>query len=176
MTSHERQGVPNHWQLGCLFNSLFGLSTKKPLNCSTLLSLCEEDHWLTADSLYNGTVMRKAFPCYDVIVCYLDGLMQERRNSSALAMELRLSCFNPSIWDTRANTHLIALCITLCVLGPGGWIFLDSRRREVGNIFSMASFSPAPPAEEAVRSLTFTDFQPEAIWDLRVAICGVRLV
>ena len=27
----------------------------------------------------------------------VDGLVQERRNSSALAMELRLSCTNPSI-------------------------------------------------------------------------------
>ena len=27
-----------------------------------------------------------------------DGLVQERRNSSALAMELRLSCTKPSIW------------------------------------------------------------------------------
>ena len=26
-----------------------------------------------------------------------DGLVQERRNSSALAMELRLSCTNPSV-------------------------------------------------------------------------------
>ena len=29
---------------------------------------------------------------------YIDRLMQERRNSSALAMELRLSCTNPFIW------------------------------------------------------------------------------
>ena len=28
---------------------------------------------------------------------YIDGLVQERRNSSAFAMELRLSCINPSI-------------------------------------------------------------------------------
>ena len=28
---------------------------------------------------------------------HIDGLVQERRNSSALAMELRLSCTNPSI-------------------------------------------------------------------------------
>ena len=27
----------------------------------------------------------------------VDGLVQERRNSSALAMELRLSCINPSV-------------------------------------------------------------------------------
>ena len=30
----------------------------------------------------------------------IDGLVQERRNSSALAMELRLSCTNPSIYVT----------------------------------------------------------------------------
>ena len=29
---------------------------------------------------------------------HIDGLLQERRNSIALAMELRLSCTNPSIW------------------------------------------------------------------------------
>ena len=29
---------------------------------------------------------------------HIDGLVQERRNSSASAMELRLSCTNPSIW------------------------------------------------------------------------------
>ena len=28
----------------------------------------------------------------------IDGLVQKRRNSSALAMELRLSSTNPSIW------------------------------------------------------------------------------
>ena len=28
----------------------------------------------------------------------IDGLMQKRRNSSALAMELRLICIKPSIW------------------------------------------------------------------------------
>ena len=29
---------------------------------------------------------------------YIDGLMQEKRNSSALALELRLPCLNPSIY------------------------------------------------------------------------------
>ena len=29
--------------------------------------------------------------------CRIDGLVQERRNSSVLAMELRLSCIDPSI-------------------------------------------------------------------------------
>ena len=31
---------------------------------------------------------------------YLDELMDEIRNPSVLAMELRLSCINPAIWPT----------------------------------------------------------------------------
>ena len=34
-------------------------------------------------------------PCYDRVIS--DGFVQERRNSSTLAMELHLSCTNPSI-------------------------------------------------------------------------------
>ena len=30
-------------------------------------------------------------------IAHIEGLVQERRNSSALAMELRLSCTNPSV-------------------------------------------------------------------------------
>ena len=33
----------------------------------------------------------------------IDGLVQERRNSSALAMELRLFCTNPSIWYAKCR-------------------------------------------------------------------------
>ena len=32
-------------------------------------------------------------------ICYINGLVQGRRNSNALALELRLSCTNPSIWE-----------------------------------------------------------------------------
>ena len=38
---------------------------------------------------------------------YFDVLVQERRNSSALAMALRLSCTNPSIWvPVSKSKHL----------------------------------------------------------------------
>ena len=37
----------------------------------------------------------------------IDGLVQERRKSSALAMELHLSCINPLIFDE--NKHNISL-------------------------------------------------------------------
>ena len=36
----------------------------------------------------------------------IDGLVQERRNSIADAMELRLSCINPSVWYLR-RTFLV---------------------------------------------------------------------
>ena len=39
---------------------------------------------------------------------HFDGLVQERRNSSALAMELRLSCTSPSICNIRPiSNHLV---------------------------------------------------------------------
>ena len=34
----------------------------------------------------------------NIEMIHIDGLVQERRNSSALAMELRLSCTNQSIY------------------------------------------------------------------------------
>ena len=40
---------------------------------------------------------------------YIDGLVQERRNSSALAMELRLSCTNPSICYLLQSLKLVVI-------------------------------------------------------------------
>ena len=37
---------------------------------------------------------------------HIDVLVQERRNSSAIAMELRLSCTNPSIYGTERSPFL----------------------------------------------------------------------
>ena len=37
---------------------------------------------------------------------YIDGLVQERRNSIANALELRLSCTNPTIYGTRVWSSL----------------------------------------------------------------------
>ena len=40
------------------------------------------------------------------MMTYFDGLVQERRNSNALAMELCLSCTNPSIYIVKMNCDL----------------------------------------------------------------------
>ena len=64
--------------------------------------------WLSAD-LCRGWVTKTQVCCFLHQSCYqMDGyLVQERRNSSALAMELRLSCTTPSKW---------AECILLNIL------------------------------------------------------------
>ena len=50
--------------------------------------------------------------CFLLLECnsmyYIDGLVQERRNSSALAMEFRLSCTNPLIYvPYRIRTKIV---------------------------------------------------------------------
>ena len=62
----------------------------------------------------------------------IDGLVQERCNSSALAMELCLSCTNPSIWyqQKRHKTTTNALKLhLLCInsLWPSGDMDLGQR-------------------------------------------------
>ena len=39
---------------------------------------------------------------------HIDGLMEERRNSIANALELRLSCTNPSIWCKEWPTYHVS--------------------------------------------------------------------
>ena len=48
---------------------------------------------------------------------YIDALVQLRGNSSALAMELRLSCTNPSTWRYHDMEKLSAVP-TLCKGNP----------------------------------------------------------
>ena len=55
---------------------------------------------------------------YHVIVMkipHIDGLAQERRNSSALAMELRLSCTKPSIYGLRRRVMTTPHCTMINV-------------------------------------------------------------
>ena len=49
--------------------------------------------------LWDFPSLKKMFHYISIItnIDHFDGLVQERRNSSALAMELRLSCNNPLI-------------------------------------------------------------------------------
>ena len=45
--------------------------------------------------------------CQGGSIHHIDGFVQERRNSSALAMELRLSCTNPSIYNVYLAVSIV---------------------------------------------------------------------
>ena len=68
---------------------------------------------------------------------YADGLVQEIRNSSALAMELRLSCTNPSMWCylyTRFVTVLFQNSILLVpvIVKPHSYCAVNIRGEDHG--------------------------------------------
>ena len=69
------------------------------------LQRCSYSYWTWTKPA--GTMLR----LWDV---YSDGLVQERRNSSAIAMELRLSCTNPSIWVSDADHHWFRYWLVTC--------------------------------------------------------------
>ena len=59
--------------------------------------------------------------CWNTGDAHVDGFVQERRNSSALAMELRLSCTNPSMWQERRNSSALAMELRLYCTNPSMW-------------------------------------------------------
>ena len=68
-TSNDGHGVSNHWPMECLFNTLFGFTTKKKHQRSALLSFCVGNPPVTGGFLHKGKVTRKMFPFDDVIMC-----------------------------------------------------------------------------------------------------------
>ena len=62
--------------------------------------------------------------CWDFMVVSLhdiNGLVQERRNSIANALELRLSCTNPGLVQERRNSIANALELRLSCTNPLIW-------------------------------------------------------
>ena len=58
--------------------------------------------WSDKEKLLSSAEANYNNPKYNMLdMKHIDGLVQERRNSSALALELRLSCMNPSTWNIR---------------------------------------------------------------------------
>ena len=88
-------------------NSQFQMSSpKRPPSLSRphcvkqiLIGLCTDlDPYLDRVFKYWMLFTERFFFCYRLYRCYIDGLVQEKRNSIANALELRLSCTNPSIY------------------------------------------------------------------------------
>ena len=122
LVSHDHHVFTNHQPCNCLFNSLFRLTSKETSKAPIMqkVFLCHDitmcmipeispdtgspkrechitsffisQHWLWSwFSQYN------ACQCKEPGHQHVDGLMQERCNSIANALELHLSCTNPSM-------------------------------------------------------------------------------
>ena len=59
---------------------------------------------------------------FDKLSSYLDVLVQERRNSIANALELRLSCTDPSIWSSVSTIHLQMILINTIHIYVCVWV------------------------------------------------------
>ena len=67
MTSHEHNVVLNHQQFECLFNSLWGPTSKKH-QCPHYWPFVKEIHWWPVDSPHERPVTREKRPFDDVIM------------------------------------------------------------------------------------------------------------
>ena len=66
VTSHDCNGMSNHWQLNCLLNSLFRL-TWEEISKLPLLTLCEGNPPSPVASPHRGPESLKIFPCHNII-------------------------------------------------------------------------------------------------------------
>ena len=94
--------------------------------------------WLRGQLVLILKILRPLLLIYpELFILHIDGLMQERRNCIVNALELRLSCTNPSMWKLTENVchfaDLFLNCISLTErssnfiklsqkLAPGGLI------------------------------------------------------
>ena len=74
---------------------------------------------------------------------HIDGLMQEKCNSSALAVELRLSCTNPSIWtQTEFLLSIIALALIDDKLSLVWVLYMEWQTNSPMQIWILSEFLP----------------------------------
>ena len=64
---HERDDVSNHQPLDCLFHSSLTLTTKKPIEVPYYWPLMMRIQWWSMVSPHKGPIMRKEFPCHNVL-------------------------------------------------------------------------------------------------------------
>ena len=93
---------PHVTELGTAGTEYLNGYPRVPANCSGGWDQGSAEWTQWGEGLQDGLVTVVS-PRHDlerhkyIFVLYFDGLVQERFNSNALAMELRLSCINPSI-------------------------------------------------------------------------------
>ena len=156
------------------------------------------------DSLHKGPIMRKVCPSHDIIMKYIfgvlhisvvlykpfifygikisglfqyiSGLMQERNNSIANALEFHLSCINPSISKASDISHIFTWCCSCwCVWGIG-WsggrinIKMSSYQYRKSHCGDKTIFRPSYLHNE----ISYTDKMTSLYWIRALIACLVR--
>ena len=91
----------------------------EPMMVSLLTHICVTlPQWVKMDItirlvLVNARCMINYYQFHMHIYMYINGLVQERHNSSVLAMKSHLSCINPLIWDPK-----LTMAVTTYVSAP----------------------------------------------------------
>ena len=88
VVTSERYHLKWPGQLDCMFKSLFMLTLKENIKALHCWPFVRGTHW--------WILPQRASYTPSISIHHINGLVQERRNSIANAMELRLSCTNPS--------------------------------------------------------------------------------
>ena len=82
---------------------------------------CQQLCWCTSNSLMAAWHTTRETHGDNFPPMYIHGLVQERWNSSALAMELHISCINPSVdglVQERCNSSALAMELHLSCINP----------------------------------------------------------
>ena len=112
----------------------------EPMTVSLLTHICvTRPQWVNLLGCYGFAMCDTLFPVIALvwILLHIDGLVQARCNSSALAMELHLSCTNPSIcfffcWYIICNNIILTYmaCSIWCSSMQSKTIYADLYRYE----------------------------------------------
>ena len=86
-----------------------GCKTEGHVAPSYLIQVSLLVHDAVARAWYINKFSLARLPKFCVFQYNINGLVQERRNSGALAMELRLSCINSLMYDLEENSSKIHL-------------------------------------------------------------------
>ena len=101
--SYWRFHVSNLQQIDCMSNSLLRLTPNKTSKLHIVGHLWGESSGGFPSQRASNA---ERVTCHEVIMWNIDGLVQERCNSIANALELRLSCTNPSIQYSIRNDKM----------------------------------------------------------------------
>ena len=128
-----------------LYSAPIGLASRQSADLAT----SEEYHRVQSTTSMRGltnTQNIKIKSEHGLIVAkwrHIDGLVQERRNSIANALELRLSCTNPLIWWHKSGSTLaqvMACCLMACCLKQCWLIIIEAFRQ-----FAEGNFTATDP-------------------------------